>query len=755
MFDSWIFRCRYTLVFTFFIIAFQGLANDCGNVTSEVDNDPFEKVLIYWDTSLSMAGRNLEVELELLSAYFESLGNTQVEFVSFDHQLGKASNLSLVNGEISSLKTAIAGLTYDGVALFKLLDLNEDAYATLIFSDGVGVIDDLHLPEGKDIFLINSLPAAQSIGRRTYHRNHLDIAELGLGGVLERLGVVGSGTSSDLPTARRPDVGKTDFRIEGLVFDQSTPLENVTIQVKGEDRGVVSGKDGRFNLEASIGDILIIGYLGMENQEYRITGDQVIEFYLNIEENQLDEVVLKSKVESSETKNTITTAYGEKNEDQIGYTVQDVEGENFEGQANISDATRGKIISYNYSQNDDLSQIQLRQVQTLAAGTKNPLIVVDDVPLGVNNSATGVLTLSTWHIDPNNVEKITVLRGLAATNKYGTLARGGAILIYTKTRVGAKAGKDGQSNSALVKGNTYTETVTSISNAPKGDYLKEFKKAKSVEEAYELYTTQRASYMDDFEYFIDVSKYMVKWGNADLSKRILLNILELNPNEVEYLRFAGMLLQDRKDFSLALEVYEHILLLKPGESQSYRDLALILGESHQYQKSLDMYKKMKDGSYASVNFEGLRKPLNSEMKRLILQHRNQLDTQGLSSHYQTPMNYDVRVVVEYNDRDADFDLQFVNPQKKFFVWSHRKFENSERIDQEKIQGFNTEEFFLIDAEPGKWQVNIESPRQDRRDPLALRYTVYRNYGTKEETSQSKTLILNNVEGKYLLGIIKI
>lgn len=755
MFDSWNLRLNTALFFVFTILAFQGMANDCGDVAPDVDNEPFEKVLIYWDTSLSMAGRDLEMEFELLSIYLESLGNAQVEFVPFDHQLGKASNLSIVNGEISALKSAITGLAYDGVALFKLLDLNMDAYATLIFSDGVGVIDDLDLPEGKDVFLINSLSTDQMNERRMFHRNYLDLVELGAGEVLRRLGVVGVNISEDLPAGNEKQNAQADFRIEGVVFDQSKPLENVTIQVKGEDRGVVSGKDGRFYLEASVGDILMIGFLGMENQEYRITGDQFIEFYLNLEENQLDEVVLKSKVESSETENTISTAFGEKSENQIGYTVQEIDDENFEGQANISDATRGKIISYNYSQNNDLSQIQLRQVQTFAAGTKNPLIVVDDVPLGVNNSATGGLTLSTWHIDPNNIEKISVLRGLAATNKYGTLARGGAILIYTKTRAGAKAGKDGQSNSAMVKGNIYNETVTSITTAPKGDYLKPFKKVKSIEEAYELYMTQRVSYMDDFQYFIDVSKSMVKWGNADLSKRVLLNILELNPNDSEYLRFAGMLLQDRKDFSLAREVYEQVLLLKPGESQSYRDLALILGESHQYQKSLDMYRKMKDGSYPSVNFEGLRKPLNSEMKRLILLHRNKLDTQGLPSHYQTSMNYDVRVVIDYNDRDAEFDLQFVNPQKKFFIWSHRKFENGERIEQEKIQGFNTEEFFLIDAEPGKWQVNIESPKQDSRDPLALRYTVYRNYGTKAETSQSKTLILNNIEGKYLLGIIKI
>lgn len=755
MIKQFFYRLKNVFFVVLSLIAFESFANDREPDEDVGSIDPMEHVTIYWDTSLSMAGRNLELEFELLSAYFESLGSTQVKLVPFDHQLGKPSNHPIENGDISSLKLSISNMVYDGVAIFKPLDLYEDAYAILIFSDGLGVIDDLNLPEGKDVFLINSLPGADDLQRRTYQRNYLDMSELGLGAVLDRLGVVDSNIADATPVVTNSDLEKTDFRIEGVVFDQSNPLENVTIQVKGDDRGVVSGKDGKFYLEASVGDILMIGYLGMENQQYRITGDQFIEFYLNIEENQLDEVVLKSNAESEDSQNTITTAYGEKNPDQIGYTVQNVDEENFEGQANISDATRGKIISYNYAQNDDLSQIQLRQVQTFAAGTKNPLIVVDDIPLGVNNSASGGLTLSTWHIDPNNVEKITVLRGLAATNKYGTLARGGAILIFTKTRAGAKPGKGEQTNSAMVKGNTYNEMVTSVKTAPKGDYLKEFKKTKSVDEAYALYMTQRESYMDDFQYFVDISQALVKWGNADLSKRILLNILELNPNDPEVLRFSGMLLQDRKDLNLARSVYERILLLKPGESQSYRDLALILSESHQYQKSLDVYRKIKDGSYPGVNFEGLKKPLNSEMKRLILQHKNQLDTQGLPSHYQTPLNYDVRVVVDYNNRDAEFDLQFVNPQKKFFVWSHRKFENGTRIEQEKVEGFNTEEFFLIDAEPGKWQINIESPKQDTRSPLALRYTVFRNYGTKTETRQSKTLVLNNIEGKYLLGIIKI
>ena len=525
------------------------------------------KILIYYDTSFSQVNRNQVLEFELISEYFNALGNVQVDFVPFDHLLGQRSQHRIENGDCTTLLSKISSLKWDGVALFNLLDFNAVADVILVFSDGIGVMDDLILPESKDVFLIKSVENLSSTERQVEHRNYLDISEIGVAGVLHRLGVSKENISVENVAQNRPDDRMAEFRLEGLVFDQSTPLENVTIQVKGEDRGVISDKDGRFFLEASVGDILMIGYLGMKNQEYRVTGDQFVEFYLNIEANRLDEVVLISKQESPDSKNTISTAYGEKSEDQIGYAVQEVEDEEFEGQANLSDATRGKIISYNYSQNDDLSQIQLRQVLTFGAGTKNPLIVVDNVPMGVNDSSSGTRTLSTWHIDPSNVEKIIVLRGLAATNKYGSLARGGAILIFTKTGVRAQSEMADQTNSAMVQGNIYNESVTRVKTAPEGDYLKEFKRSKSLDEAYELYQAQRDAYTDDFQYFVDVSKYMVKWGNADLSKRILLNTLELNPNSIEYLRFVGMLLQDRKDFNLALKIYEHILVLAPQESQ--------------------------------------------------------------------------------------------------------------------------------------------------------------------------------------------
>lgn len=723
---------------------------------AEPPGDDRQGVLIYWDTSYSMKQRNLELELEFLEGLFQSMEQAEVEFIPFDHERGEGQMIEVNHGDWELLKKKIESLGHEGVSLYGSLDLEDDRLV-LVFSDGIPVLDELNLPLRGSVFLVSSVPEVIDAGSVGQHVNYLNLQARGVAGALYRMGI---GSLPEKENYEEETVGDREDRnledsgwlVQGIIYDRGIPLEGATIMVKGEDQGTVSGKDGGFEIRVGQGQFLVFGYLGMDSREYQVMGDDFLEVRLDSKNNELEEIVLQARVAKP---NRITTAYGEQREEQIGYTVQTVEDEVFEGQSSISDATRGKIISYNYSQNDDLSQIQLRQGQTFASGTTNPLIVVDEIPLGVNQSNTGALTLSTWHIDPNNVEKITVLRGLAATNKYGTLARGGAILITTKTGTASRSKKGKETNSAMLKGNDFNEQLTSIASNADGSYLKELKKTRSVQEAYSFYLERRESRVGDFEFFLKVSEHLASLGDSELSRKVLYSTLEFDSGRIENLRIGAMLLQDRKDLQMAERIFRRILVLGPEEAQSYRDLALALAGNGKFGEALEVYRNIKDDKYPEVDFTGLKKVLNSEMKGLLLKHGSQLNTYGLGSHYFTPLNYDVRVVVDWNDPDAEFVLQFVNPQKKYFLWSHNALENAERLEQERRQGFNTEEFLLIDAEAGKWQVNIETGDQNAKKPLALRYTVFRNYGTSEETRESRTLFLNSLEGKFLLGIIRI
>ena len=73
-------------------------------------------------------------------------------------------------------------------------------------------------------------------------------------------------------------------------------------------------------------------------------------------------------------------------------------------------------------------------------GNATPKIMIRGGSLSMNNQAyavydvDGILyTECPTFIDPQQVKSITILRSLSATNRYGGVARGGAIVIKLKT----------------------------------------------------------------------------------------------------------------------------------------------------------------------------------------------------------------------------------------------------------------------------------------------------------------------------------
>ena len=73
-------------------------------------------------------------------------------------------------------------------------------------------------------------------------------------------------------------------------------------------------------------------------------------------------------------------------------------------------------------------------------GNSTPKIIIRGGSLSMNNQAyavydvDGILyTECPTFIDPQQIRSMTILRSLAATNRYGGVARGGAIVIKLKT----------------------------------------------------------------------------------------------------------------------------------------------------------------------------------------------------------------------------------------------------------------------------------------------------------------------------------
>ena len=67
---------------------------------------------------------------------------------------------------------------------------------------------------------------------------------------------------------------------------------------------------------------------------------------------------------------------------------------------------------------------------------------------------------------------------------------------------------------------------------------------------------------------------------------------------------------------------------------------------------------------------------------------------------------DVRLVFEWNTSEAEFELEFVNPDKRAYVFDHSLEANNDLIIEEKKLGYSSKLFFLEDIGDGEWLVNL-------------------------------------------------
>ncbi|WGK63607.1 SusC/RagA family TonB-linked outer membrane protein [Croceiramulus getboli] len=223
--------------------------------------------------------------------------------------------------------------------------------------------------------------------------------------------------------------------ITGTVTDDSgVPLPGVNIVVKGTSDGTQSDFDGNYSILANQGDVLVFSYIGFSPQERTVGAANVINVQLEAGEA-LEEVVV--------------TAQGIRREKKaLGYAVSTVQSEDLEQRTEgdvarvLSGKASGVAITSASGTSGSATNVVIRGYNSIN-GSNQALFIVDGVPFSsdTNNSGTGV-NASAFNgntgssrfldLDPNNIAKVEVLKGLAAATLYGTQGRNGVILITTK-----------------------------------------------------------------------------------------------------------------------------------------------------------------------------------------------------------------------------------------------------------------------------------------------------------------------------------
>jgi len=231
-----------------------------------------------------------------------------------------------------------------------------------------------------------------------------------------------------------------DRTISGTITDdQGMPLPGVNVRIKGTSSGIQSDFDGNYSIQAQKGDVIVFSFVGLKTAEYTVADVNTIDVIMEADQAQLDEVVV--------------TAFGISREKKsLGYAVSEVSSEDLESRAegDVGRLLSGKASGVQITQQSGISgsgtNIIIRGLSSFS-GSNQPLFIVDGVPFSSDTNAQGDFVQGNsggsrfFDLDPNNIESVNVLKGLAASTLYGTQGRNGVILITTKNGSGAASRK--------------------------------------------------------------------------------------------------------------------------------------------------------------------------------------------------------------------------------------------------------------------------------------------------------------------------
>ena len=202
--------------------------------------------------------------------------------------------------------------------------------------------------------------------------------------------------------------------VTGIVTDpDNSPVPGVNIILKGTTLGTTTDADGAFSIQVN-GDnpALVFSFIGFASQEVAVNNRSVINVTLETDEQMLEEVVVVGY--GTLQKRDLTGAVSQ-------VKVDKLENENPNA---VEDVLRGNIAGLNVGFTTSAKgggTLQVRGKQSLNANS-SPLLVVDGAIY------YGDLT----DINPNDIERVDVLKDGSSAAVFGAKAAAGVILITTK-----------------------------------------------------------------------------------------------------------------------------------------------------------------------------------------------------------------------------------------------------------------------------------------------------------------------------------
>lgn len=231
-------------------------------------------------------------------------------------------------------------------------------------------------------------------------------------------------------------LGAQNFTLTGtLTGPDGEPLVGATIYLEGVAQGTTTDVDGTYTLGIPSSDASVtvhysyVGFGAVSRQVRPVAGgSEVIDVVLREDYIGLDQVIVTGA----------STATSKK---RLGNAISTLDSKDIlnSGATSVDQALSGKITGALVNQNSGNPaggvSVTLRGYSTVL-GNSNPLYIIDGVI--IDNSSPELIDLGGYtqnrlvDLNPNDIDRIEIIKGAAAAAVYGSRASNGVVQIFTK-----------------------------------------------------------------------------------------------------------------------------------------------------------------------------------------------------------------------------------------------------------------------------------------------------------------------------------
>ena len=201
--------------------------------------------------------------------------------------------------------------------------------------------------------------------------------------------------------------------VTGTVKDATgEPMIGVTVLLNGQ-AAAVTDIDGNFSIKAEPKDVVKVSYIGYTDQQITVGNKTSLDIVLQEDSQTLNEVVV--------------VGYGTMKKSDLTGSVSSVDTEklNAKGAASVMGNLQGANPGVNITQSSGRAggdfNIEIRGKSSINSDT-TPLYVVD-----------GVICSDIQWLNPQDIERIDVLKDASSTAIYGSRATAGVVMVTTKS----------------------------------------------------------------------------------------------------------------------------------------------------------------------------------------------------------------------------------------------------------------------------------------------------------------------------------